>query len=221
MEFQKEIATFKTPMADKAKEAIGLYEKHGAFLKGHFKMRGGQHTNVYAESDLVLPHTMDVFKMAFYMAQPFVQEKIEAVAAPSPNGTILQTAIAYWLSTWTNSDVIGIYAEKTKKRTGPGYSEIESFHFRKNHKPFLKNKKILLADDILTTKDGTLYKIANITKECEGIIAGAAVMINRGKVTAEDIGIPKLYSVVELPLPTFKPGRNSCPSCNADLPLNK
>lgn len=217
MEFKKEIVTFKTSMADKTKKIIEFYEKHGAFLKGHFEMRGGQHTNVYAESDFVLPHTLDIFKIAFYMAQPFIQEKIEAVAAPSPNGTILQTAIAYWLSTWTNSDVIGIYAEKNK----PGYSEIESFHFRKNHKPFLKNKKILLADDILTTKDGTLYKIANITKECEGIIAGAAVMINRGKVTAEDIGIPKLYSVVELPLPTFKNGRYSCPGCNAGLPLNK
>lgn len=226
MEFQKGIVTFKTPMADKAREAMELYEKHGAFLKGHFKMRGEQHTNIYAESDLVLPHTLDVFKMAFYMAQPFVQDGIEVVVATAPKGIILQTAIAYWLSTWTNSDVIGIYAEKDDYEfyIDDNFKLIENpsqLFIRENHRHLIQNKKNLLVDDILSSKNGTLYRMSRKVRECGGTVAGATVIINRGAVTAEDIGIPKLHAVAELTLPTFTPGKNSCPGCNASLPLNK
>lgn len=70
------------------------------------------------------------------------------------------------------------------------------FVFKRGYEKLLSEKRVVLLDDILTT-GGSLSLLTDAVRRCGGEVVGAAVIWNRGKVTAEQVGAPGLVSLVE------------------------
>lgn len=184
----------------------------GVFQSGHFKYRSGKHGEVYLDKDsiyldvyLVEILCQDLAKKVWANHQP------QVVAGPAMGGIILSNRIGYWLSKgqdiWSGGVIKSVYAEK--KNAG--------FVFRQVYARAIRGKSVLIVEDIINT-GGTVIRIAEAIRNIGGVVSGAATLINRGQVKAEDIGIPHLISILDIPLPSWEV---PCPLCLRGIPLSE
>ncbi|MFH1711655.1 MAG: hypothetical protein ABH846_00255, partial [Patescibacteria group bacterium] len=61
----------------------------------------------------------------------------------------------------------------------------------------------------VSTTAGSPAAVARLVEECGGIPVLTITIWNRGNVTAEDIGVPKLVSLVNQEFPSYEP--DECP----------
>ena len=192
------------------KEIIETFERMGIILKGHFVYASGRHGPVYVGKDLLYPDTQLTSKLCFFMAKKFYGEDVDAVVAPEKGGIILSQWIAYHLSIFSSKQVFSFYAEKTPDG---GFSLN-----RGNAKKRIPCKRILLAEDVLTT-GGSIRKVANEVRRQNGFIVGLTALWNRGGVTSDEAGhVPKLFSLVNKRYPDWD--EKECSLCREKVPVN-
>lgn len=95
----------------------------------------------------------------------------------------------------------------------------KGFVFKRGYGKLLSGMRVVLLDDILTT-GGSLSLLADAVRNCGGEVMGAAVIWNRGEVSAEQIGIPGLVSLVEEAIPSW--AEEECKRngpCSKSVPL--
>lgn len=188
-----------------------LFIKSQAFIfDSHIIYTSGKHGKAYVNKDALYPHTALVSLLCQQIALHFKNEKIEAVLAPALGGIILSQWTAHHLSEQTQSNVLGVYAEKLP--------ETGSFVIKRGYDELIRGKRVLVVEDILTTGNSVKTVIETARKiPCE--IVGAAALCNRGGITATQIGnVPELFSLLEVNLETWEP--NDCPMCQAKIPIN-
>jgi orotate phosphoribosyltransferase len=82
---------------------------------------------------------------------------------------------------------------------------------------YIADRDVWLIDDVLTT-GVNLRGAMRMVREYSGRVVGASVVCTHGNVTAEDLGLPQLDWLLELPMEKYDP-RHGCPLCDKGVPL--
>ena len=88
---------------------------------------------------------------------------------------------------------------------------------KRGYDEIVKNKSVLIVDDIINTGFSVRLTYEAIAKAGEKPI-GIAAYVNRGNVGASELGVKNFIFLDEIHLPAW-PGQN-CPLCQSDKPIN-
>ncbi len=93
-----------------------------------------------------------------------------------------------------------------------------SFTLKRGYEKLVRNKKILVVEDVLTTGT-TARKVIEATREYGGDIVALAALCNRGGIVEKDIGDPpRLFALINIKLEAFD--EEHCPLCIQGIPIN-
>lgn len=189
---------------------LNLLEKVGAIvMNSHIVYTSGKHGSSYVNKDAIYPHTDLTAAICEAMAEPFKDENIDAVLAPAIGGVLLGHGVARELSRLQNKNILSVYAEPTADK---------NFVIKRGYDQIIKNKNILVVEDILTT-GGSVKKVVEAARNLSANIIGVSALCNRGGVTPEVLGeVPILKSLFTLNLESWEP--NDCPLCLKGIPIN-
>lgn len=185
-----------------------LAESNAILTDGHFVYVSQKHGDKYINKDGIYPHAKLVREIAKIWAEDFKNSGVEVVLGPAMGGVILSHDTAAELSKLLKKDIPGVYAEKD----GDG-----GFIFTRGYETFIKGKKVLVVEDILTT-GGSVKKVIQMTKKAGGKVIGLGAIANRGEVKAKDIGVKKINALVNLEFNAMDP--KSCTLCKSGIPVN-
>jgi orotate phosphoribosyltransferase len=106
-------------------------------------------------------------------------------------------------------EIFGIYTEKDADKNQV---------FTRGYDKFVVGKKVLVVED-LTTTGGSVLKVVNTVKQCDGNVVGVSVMVNRNpeQVNETMMGAP-FNSLGVLKAEAFD--ENVCPLCQNGVPIN-
>jgi orotate phosphoribosyltransferase len=188
-----------------------LFAKSQAFIfDSHIIYTSGKHGKAYVNKDALYPHTDLTSLLCQQIAEHFREARIDAVLAPALGGIILSQWTAHHLSQLMGREVLGVYAEKSL--------ETDSFVIKRGYDALIKNKRVLIVEDILTTGI-SVKKVVETARQMTSEIVGVAALCNRGGVTSETLSsVPELFSLLNVNLETWDPAE--CPMCHAGIPIN-
>jgi len=186
-----------------------LLKDKAILINNHFVYTSGKHGSYYVNKDSLYLHPKDVSKLCHLIANHFHHKRIDIVVAPVIGGVSLSQWTAYHLSKLKGKEILAAYAEKKN----------DEFEFKRGYDKQIRNKSVLVIDDIMTT-GGSVKKVIKAVKKAGGKIVGLAVLCNRGKVTPKQAGNPpELFSLVNLNLLSWS--KKKCPLCQKGIPINK
>jgi orotate phosphoribosyltransferase len=199
-------------------------EELGAILRdGHFLLKSGRHSSMYLAKDALQPHTLLTKEMCHWLFQR-LETRPHFVIAPAVAGISLAQMLAH-----TYSELLGrqVYFVYTEKHVGNG---IETQRIKRpSFVQHIKGHTGIVFEDVLTTGAST-KSVVDEVRAIGGQITHGAALFNRGGVRPLDIGLTRLESLVtQMHLSerygndgfkTYEPGRDTCPMCAEDMPLN-
>lgn len=191
------------------RDIIGILKSVGAIITdSHFVGTSGLHFDTYVNKDFLYPHTKETMEVCKLFAEKSKDKNIEVVVGPALGGIILSQWVAHFLSEMSGREVLGIYTEKS----------IDGGQvFTRGYDNFIKNKKVLIVEDIVTT-GGSLLKTASAVKEAGGDIVSVSAMVNKNKdINTENLGV-SFSALGELFIPTYE--ASDCPLCKQCVPIN-
>ena len=168
-------------------EILNIYKKEGALQEGHFVLSSGKHSSVYLQSAIVLSIPKYLNKIALAMVLNIKKmieiEKVNLVVSPAMGGVIIGSKIGEILNKKS------IFLERVNGK----------FTLRRGFK-ILKNDKILLIEDVLTTGKSSYESIKCIKSFGAEVICLASI-IDRSE---EDLQLEHPYiSLVKINAPIF------------------
>ncbi|MEO0142396.1 MAG: orotate phosphoribosyltransferase [candidate division WOR-3 bacterium] len=171
-----------------------LLKKLNVLQEGHFLLNSGLHSKYYFEKFRILENPIATTKLCAMIAKKFTDEGVEWVIGPTTGGVIIAFETARHLRCLS-----GFAEEREGKRViGRGFD--------------IKNKRVLIVDDVLTTGKSLMETIEAVrAKEAE--ILGISVLIDRSvqKMPFE------YYCLYKKGVVNYKP--QECPLCKANVPL--
>lgn len=204
-------------MTKKEQKIIGIFEKMGVIKEGHFVYASGRHGRHYIEKRAIYPHQElnQLCELAVININNLNSElfhKIQAVVSPAEGGIALCQVVAQRLRFYLGNKILAVYANKAERGDG--------FIFKWGYDKLIKDKYVILFDDILTT-GGSLKKLKKTVEDIGGKILCAGVLWNRGGVIADDLGVQKLFSLVgkQYPSWTEEDCKHTGP-CAEGVPIN-
>ncbi len=189
-------------------EVLEVLQKVGAFRSGHFVFTSGRHSDTYVNKDALYPYTHDTSSLCKEMAERFKNSGVEAVIGPAVAAAILAQWTAFHLTDICGREIFATYADKD----GAG-----GFIIKRGYDKVIAGKKTLIVED-LTTTGGSVKKVIEAAKAAGADVIGVCVLCNRGGVTAEDIGVPILVSMVKVELDSWDAA--DCDLCKSTIPVN-
>lgn len=176
---------------------------------GHFVYTSGKHGSVYVRKDRLYPNTKKTSDACKLIAEKLKNKNIDVVVGPSIGGIILSQWTAYHLTKLKKKEIFGVFTEK---------DEESNQIFKRDYDKLVKNKKVLIVED-LTTTGGSVAKVVKSVKKAGGKVTAVCVMINRDpkNVTSKIIGAP-LSSLGVFEAKSFD--EKMCPLCKQNIPIN-
>lgn len=204
----KKTETSKDTNSENKKAAKILADTNAILTSGHFVYVSEKHGDKYVNKDAIYPHTKAIRKLARFIAEDFKDSGVEVVVGPSLSGVILSHDVATELTNILKKDIPGVYAEKD----GNG-----GFAFTRGYESFVKGKKVLIVEDILTTGK-SVGKVIEVTKNAGGRIVGLGVIANRGGVKPKDVGVKKINALMNIQMNAME--AKDCDLCKNNVPIN-
>jgi len=187
---------------------IDFFEEIGAIKEGHFVYTSGRHGRYYFNKDTIYSYPFFASLLARQIANYFGEREIDLVAGPTMGGAILAQWVGYFLSLRKQSlKILAVFAEE----------EDQKRVFKRGYQDLVPKKKVLIVDDVLTT-GGSIKKVIEAIKKLEGEAVSVGVIVNRGKITAQDLQVSELFSLADLEWESFE--EKDCPLCKKGLPIN-
>ena len=190
-------------MPTPAERAAAILAESGAIITdSHIVYTSGRHGSAYVNKDAVYPHTERVSELCRLIADAVGGDEIDVVCGPATGAIIL--------AQWTGHHLgrPAIYAEKA----GGG-----GMVLKRGYDRLVAGKRVLLVEDVLNT-GGSLYDTVRAVEGAGGQVVVAAALVNRGGVTAANVGVPVLVSLLELSLDSWAAAE--CPLCRTGVPVN-
>lgn len=175
----------------------------------HIVYTSGRHGSSYVNKDALYPHTVQTSQVCALLAECFVDAGVEVVAAPTIGGVVLSQWLAYHLTQRTGREVLSVYAEEQ--------GVIDQRVLRRGYAELVQNRRVLVGEDVVTT-GGSARKVIRTVQAAGGYVLGAAIICNRGGLTAESLGVPMLQALVNITMESW--AENECPLCQAGVPIN-
>jgi orotate phosphoribosyltransferase len=185
-----------------------LAKANAVLTDGHFVYVSAKHGDKYINKDAIYPHTSLIRQLTKMWAEDFKDSGVEVVVGPAMGGVILSNNTASELSKLLKKDIPGVYAEKD----GEG-----GFTFTRGYDSFVKGKKVLVVEDVLTT-GGSVKKVIEMTEKAGGKVIGLGAIANRGNVKAKDIGVKKIDALINLEFNAME--AKDCTLCKNGIPVN-
>ncbi len=190
--------------SDAAESTLELFNKTGAYLKGHFRLTSGLHSPEYLQCALVLSHPPYAAQFGAELARKLHAlaggEQIDIVVAPAIGGLIIGHEVARALEArflFTERDSSG----KMTLRRG---FEIDA------------GERAVVVEDVITT-GGSLREVVELVKAGRAKVAAAGSIIDRSGGTV-DLGM-KRVALATLEATTYT--EDLCPMCKLGQPLVK
>lgn len=209
-------------------QVLALLVKVGVFLKdGHFAYTSGKHGSAYVNKDALYPHTQETNQLCQDIARKFrlPSYSIETVVGPAVGGIILSQWTAYHLTQFATREMTAVFAEKEvvtiDDPAGKGrvcYAETGQFVFTRGYGELVRDKNVLVIEDILTT-GGSAKKVVDTVRRAGGTVVAVAALCNRGEVSKAEVGDPPhLFALANIQLDAWEPAE--CPLCADGVPIN-
>jgi orotate phosphoribosyltransferase len=186
---------------------------------GHFLLKSGKHSEGYVRKDRVYVHSAETAEVCRMMAENLVGQGIEVVAGPTIGGVLLSHIVASELENLEGRKVLSVFAEKAK------VEGVERIILGRDYDQVVAGRTVAVAEDILTT-GGSAKDTCKVVTEAGGKVVAVVGIVNRGGVTPEALktekmdAAPTLRTLVNIDIPTFEPGPETCPKCKDDVPLH-
>ncbi len=190
-------------------DVLDLFERVGAFRKGHFVFTSGRHADTYINKDAIYPYTRETSVLCEAMAEQFKNDRIDVVVGPAVGAAVLSQWTAFHLSQMNGRDVLAVYADKD----GQG-----GFILKRGYDRLSAGKRVLVVEDLVTT-GGSVLKVVSALREVGAEVVGVSVVANRGNVKAEQVGSPARFtSLVHIQLDSWS--EEECAQCARGVPVN-
>src|SRR3989338_4601935 len=144
------------------KAVLQIFDKHGALLKGHFRLSSGLHSEKYLQCALILQYPDIAEKLSKELAKKYSKEKIDVVIGPALGGITLAYEMARVLG------VRGIFTERYEGK----------MVFRRGFS-IEKGEKALVVEDVVTT-GGSTKEVIEAVKFFGGKGVGGRSIVDRG-----------------------------------------
>ncbi len=172
-------------------------------LDYHFVYKSQKHGSGYINMDPIFPDVSLIASMAALMVRPFESE-FDTVAGPATGGVVLAFAAA---SQTPGVRPAAVWADK----------DGDEFRFeRAGFVDHLIGKRVLIVEDLLTT-GGSVAKVAAEVERHGGFVIGVSTIVNRGGVTARQLGVPYLEALANVSFEAVD--ASECPLCDAGVPI--
>jgi orotate phosphoribosyltransferase len=182
-----------------------LYLPEGGY---HFQGVSGKHMNGYCNTDPVFPYVGTMSRMLRSIVEQFRDDGVETVLGAGVGGIALQNVAALHLEEMTGREMRGIWADKYE----PRQYRVERGGFAQH----LPGKRILIVEDMINQMY-TVKKLVDVANECGADLVGVgSIATNRG-VSAEAIGVPKLFSLCEFGYDVWV--QDDCALCAEHAPM--
>ncbi|HEX2088941.1 MAG TPA: orotate phosphoribosyltransferase [Actinomycetota bacterium] len=168
-------------------EAARLLERHGAILRGHFKLSSGRHSDVYVEKARILEQPEATTAVGRAIASWYPQ--VEVVVAPAVGAIVLGFAVA--LAGGARS----IYAER----------EGDRMRLRRGFR-VAPGERALVVEDVVTT-GGSAREVFDLLDETGAERLGVAALVDR---TTGPVPFP-FRALVRIEASSWEPAE--CPLC--------
>jgi orotate phosphoribosyltransferase len=181
------------------KEVLGLFEKCGALLKGHFRLSSGLHSEKYLQCALVLQYPDVAEKLSKELAGKFSKDAIDVVIGPALGGVTLAYEVARAIGKR------GLFTERQdgKMVLRRGFS-------------ISKGEKVLVVEDVVTT-GGSTKEVIDLVKSFGAEVVGVGSIIDRSGAKI-DFGAP-FKPLAKVAVETFE--EDACPLCKKQVPITK
>ena len=190
-------------------EIIEILTKTGAIMRGsHFVGTSELHFDTYLNKDFLYPHTKEISRIGKIFAEKYKDADIEVVVGPALGGIILSQWTAFHLSELSGREVLGIYTEK---------GENGEQTFTRGYENFVKGKRVLVVEDIVTT-GGSLLKTLEAVKKAEGKIIKVCALVNKNKNINHELPDVPLEFLASFYIDTYEASK--CPLCKEGVPIN-
>jgi len=195
-------------------EVMAKFAAVGAVITAsHLVYTSGKHGSAYVDKDAIYPFvniTADLCQsLVDLAARDNWMSLATVVIGPERGGIILSQWTAYHLTRLTGNVVLGVYAEKT--------DDGQDFLIKPRWLKHVQGRNALVVEDVLTT-GGSARKVVELVQTMGGLVQGVIALCNRGGITAEDLNVPKLCSLVDVNLDSWD--EVDCPLCKDGVPIN-
>ncbi len=174
-----------------------ILEESGAFLKGHFLLSSGLHSDSYVQcaKALIKPQNAQLLAEGIYSITNHL--KPDLIVSPALGGIIIGWEVARIFR------LPFIFTER----------EDNIMTLRRGFE-IKKKERVLIIEDVFTTGKSTV-ETAGVVRENGGEIVGACAIVERGDVSFD---FPHYY-LIKLSFSTYQP--SNCPLCAKGLAVIK
>ncbi len=173
----------------------------------HFVYVSGKHGPGYINPDKLFPDTSFLQELCHLLAKPFKDDDVSVVVGAATGGIPLAVLTALSFRVPLMGCPPALWADKTND----GFA-FERAGFADN----LKNESVLVVEDLLTT-GGSVAKVCREVERHGGNVLGVSAICNRGGVTAEQLGVPRLHSLAQVNFTAT--GEDECELCAQGVPI--
>jgi orotate phosphoribosyltransferase len=174
------------------------FRETGAYLKGHFRLTSGLHSEEYLQCALVLQHPAIAEQFGRELASKLA--KADLVASPAIGGLIIGHEVARALGArfiFTERDASGKMTLRRGFSVKPGETAV-------------------VIEDVITT-GGSTREVIDTLQAAGTRVLGAGSIIDRSGGRA-DLGVPRV-ALATLNVVAYSP--EACPLCKQGVPVEK
>lgn len=174
------------------------FRETGAYLKGHFRLTSGLHSEEYLQCALVLQHPSIAEQFGRELAAKF--DKADLVASPAIGGLIIGHEVARALGArfiFTERDAAGKMTLRRGFSVRPGETAV-------------------VIEDVVTT-GGSTREVIEVLQNAGVRVLGAGSIIDRSGGRA-DLGVPRV-ALATLDVVAYPP--EECPMCKRGVAVEK
>ena len=175
-----------------------VFRETGAYLKGHFKLTSGRHSDEYLQCALVLQHPKIAERFGAELASKL--GPCEVVASPAIGGLIIGHEVARAMGArfvFGERDASGRMTLRRGFSVKPGETAI-------------------VIEDVVTT-GGSTREVIDLLKAEGAAVKGAGSIVDRSAGRA-DVGVPRV-SLATLDVVSYPP--EDCLLCKQGIPVTK
>ena len=181
-------------------QTIDLFQKTGAYLRGHFRLTSGLHSNEYLQCALVLQHPQYAERLGAALADA-IGETADVVVSPAVGGLIIGHEVGRALN------VRAIFTERDAA------TRVMSLRRGFRIEP---GERVVVVEDVVTT-GGSSREVIDVVKAAGGIVVAAGSIMDRSGGRAE-FGVRRV-ALATLDVQTWSDA--DCPMCRAGEPVVK